>query len=99
MKFIYRIFPFSFVITLPLSIFFIIWTYSTLNTYYKFNVFVNPLPKKDRLYRVGLAEYIQLKNKALSLFGSKKDVDVKFIINDKNIKTLFSDLPISGTEY
>ncbi len=94
-----RIFSFSIVIiTLPISIFFLIWTYNTVSLYFTFDKFSFITGKGDRLYRIGLSEYYDLKYGTLSLLGVNKKVDVNFLIQPDGLNKLNHNLPQSGTK-
>lgn len=85
-------------IALPISLFFIIWTYNTINQYFLFDKFSFITTKGDRLYRVGLSEYYDLKYKTLSLLGLNRKTDYNFFVQEGRLSQLNSNLPKSGTK-
>lgn len=86
------------ILTLPVSIFFISWSYNTLNLYFTFDKFSFITGKGDRLYRIGLAEYYDLKYKTLSIVGINKESEFNFLIQPGSLNNLNDNLPQSGTE-
>ncbi len=92
------LFILSLLITLPISIFFSIWTGKTLTTYFAFDHYKKPLTieKGTRLYDIGIYEFIDLKNKWQSKFLNQKFEDVNLYLPSSSINKLTENLPKSG---
>lgn len=85
------------VITLPVSSFFLVWSYNVIASYSSFEkINVRNLAKGKRLYPLGIAEYVALKDKLYTSFGFPKKADINFISEPSAVTSLNSNLPLSG---
>ena len=93
-----KIIIFSLLVTLPISIFFIVWIYNTTFAYFEMDKFVesNKIAKGIRLSRVGEAEFINLVESIRVSLGMNIKSDISLFLENKKIKELNSNLPKSG---
>lgn len=89
---------FSLVITLPITIFFIIWLNNTFTTYFTFDHYKKPftIEKGTRLYNIGMYEFIDLKQKLQSKLFHQKVGDVNLYLPHSSLNKLTNNLPKSG---
>lgn len=92
----------SIIITLPISILFIIWVYNTSTTYFYVDRLKHPfknasvIPKGQRLKKIGTSEFVELTESLRTSLGLQVKSDVNMFLETKDINDLKSDLPKSG---
>ncbi|MCU7835175.1 MAG: CotH kinase family protein [gamma proteobacterium symbiont of Taylorina sp.] len=87
----------SLIITLPVSILFLIVSINTIFLFFQFKEFVpHWAPQEKIIYRIAYVEYLKLKNSLSSDFTKKNNEDPSLIIKNKLFNQLIYDLPDSG---
>ncbi len=89
----------SLVITLPVSIFFIILVVKTSSVYFAFDHYKPPftIVKGTRLYDMGIYEFFNLKEKLEAKLLGQEFEDVNLYLPSSSIYRLTQNLPLSGT--
>lgn len=90
----------SLVLTLPMSILFIMWIYNTTVSYLAMDKFIdsNKIVKGKRLSRIGEAEFLEIVESIRTSLGMQVKTDVNMFIQTKYLNDLNNDLPKSGFE-
>jgi len=86
----------SILVTLPISIIFIVTIVQTMNIYFDSDKIFFLNDKGNRLHKLGLTQYNHMKNQLSSVAGFKKDARVNLLVKNSDLNQLNSHLPRSG---
>lgn len=107
MSVLVKIWRWSWVVTLPISLIFGIWFWQTANRYLTFGVRYDAAPFTVSLHRTGAVEFVHLlrnlKLAATANAFSKDDSEslrnINLFVTESNLNRLDGNLPYSGFEY
>lgn len=89
----------SIIVTLPITILFLLLIFEVTENYLKQDKYAQNSPKGLRLSETIDSVYYDMKYKTSNLLGIRKKSDVNLIISKKHIKELYKNLPLSGNSY